>query len=167
MSIIACMGWEMLVCLKRSFCGRFVVILWSICGQFVVNYRSRGIRYVTDCPSHPSIHHNKLTTQSMIAILHTEDAEARIIATKRQRPLVSWRRKFNNSTSAGEPLLPDDPSRDDEDATTESGCIRTLLRTKRNRTLISLQQAMLYLNMTAGMLLRASRYLGSAALPIF
>ena len=59
----------------------------------------------------------------MIAILHTEDAEARIIATKRQRPLVSWRRRFNNATSAGEPLLPDDPSRDDEDATTEIGLL--------------------------------------------
>ena len=59
----------------------------------------------------------------MIAILHTEDAEARSIATKRQRPLVSWRRRFNNATSAGEPLLPDDPSRNDEDATTEIGLL--------------------------------------------
>ena len=102
-----------------SICGQFVVNLWSICGQFVVNYRSKGIRYGTNWTPSKQTH----TQRSMIAILHTEDAEARIIATKRQRPLVSWRRRFNNATSAGEPLLPDDPSRDDEDATTEIGLL--------------------------------------------
>ena len=99
-----------------SICGHFVVDLWSICGQFVVIFRSiTGRREYgtvpTRPPTCPSIHQNKLTTQrSMIAILHTEDAEARIIATKRQRPLVSWTRRFTNATSAGETLLPDDPS---------------------------------------------------------
>ena len=62
----------------RSILGHFVVDLWSICGQFVVNYRSKGIRYGTN---------------------------------------------WTPSTSAGEPLLPDDPSRDDEDATTEIGLL--------------------------------------------
>ena len=110
-----------------------MVDLWSFCGRFVVIFRSiTGRREYgtvpTRPPTCPSIHQNKLTTQrNMIAILHTEDAEARIIATKRQRPLVSWRRRFNNATSAGEPLLPDDPSRDDEDATTENGLTLTHL----------------------------------------
>ena len=98
-----------------SFCGRFVVIFRSITGR-----REYGT-VPTRLPCLP--YQNKLTTQSMIAILHTEDAEARIIATNRQRPLVSWGRRFTYATSAGERLQPDDPSRDDEDATTESGLL--------------------------------------------
>lgn len=40
--------------------------------------------------------------------------------TKRERPLVAWRRRFANVTSAGEPLLQDESSRDDEDTTLTS-----------------------------------------------
>lgn len=35
--------------------------------------------------------------------------------TKRERPLVTWRRTFANATSAGEPLLQDESNRDDEE----------------------------------------------------
>ena len=90
-----------------------MVILWSICGHFVVFFRSiTGRREYgtvpTRLPACPSIQQNEQThtvTQSMIAILQTEDAEARIIATKCQRPLVSWRRRFTCAASAGEPRM--------------------------------------------------------------
>lgn len=36
--------------------------------------------------------------------------------TKRERPLVTWRRTFANATSANEPLLRDESSRDDEES---------------------------------------------------
>ena len=72
----------------RSICGQFVVDLWSICGRFVVDLWSICGHFVVDLWSITGQREYGTVPTAIPLHTNTEDAEARMIATKRQRPLV-------------------------------------------------------------------------------